>query len=152
MDTLKDVDFILCSYDFEDFRFDITGDELNPDRWNEILGDWCMNQFIVLKAAVTRFNDGKKRRIVYFNSNQGCPEEREGVVTPGGSLHEAACSGGIMGMMTSIARSIIPNGWSVNGISYDKLDDEEWPKIEWGLNLWLSGMGEYSCGETYKII
>jgi hypothetical protein len=53
--------------------------------------------------------------------------------------------------MTSIARSIIPEGWSVNGIAFDRISEVSVPKITWGLNLWLSGMGEYSCGEIYRV-
>lgn len=153
MDTLGDVDFILCAYNFEDFRNVIEGNDMNPGMWAELLRDWGLNQFLILRAAVKRFNDGKKRRIVYFHSTRGYTGEGEGEghLSPGGSVHEAACSGGITGMMTSIARSIIPLGWSVNGIAFDELSETSAPKIKWGLHLWLSGMGEYSCGETFRV-
>ncbi len=149
-----DIDFILCAYDFEAFRSRIEGDEMNPKKWSELLESWCINQFIILKEAAERFNDGKKRRIVYFHSLRGYTGEGEGegnISSSAASLHEAACSGGVTGMMTSIARSIIPKGWSVNGIAYDHITESILPKMTWTLHLWLSGMGEYSCGESFRI-
>lgn len=150
---LGEVDFILCAYDFEGARSKLEEDEMNPETWEKLLRDWVLNQFLLLRASAGRFNDGKKRRIVYFNSTRGYTGEGEGEgdLGSGGTLHEAACSGGITGMMTSIARSIIPKGWSVNGIAFDRISEVSVPKLTWGLNLWLSGMGEYSCGEVYRV-
>lgn len=149
-----DMDFILCTYDLEALRARIQDDDMNPNKWSGLLRDWCINQFIVLKEAAERSNGKKHRRIVYFHSLRGYTGEGEGegeISSPEASLHEAACSGGVTGMMTSIARSLIPKGWSVNGIAYDHISDDMLPKLTWALNLWLSGMGEYSCGETYRI-
>jgi NAD(P)-dependent dehydrogenase (short-subunit alcohol dehydrogenase family) len=151
--SLDDIDSILCSYDFEKLRSGGNGIEDNFDTWDTVMRDWCVNHFLFLRAAVTRLSDGNQRKVVYFVSTRGYTGEGEGdgQLSPEGSIHEAACCGGVTGMMTSIARSAIPKGWAINGIAYDTVTDVSWPKIQWGLNLWLSGIGEYSCGEIFRV-
>lgn len=148
--VLGSIDYLLCHFDLEGLRKTET---LTCENWDRVLCDWGLNYFLLIKLVVTHFKEDKKRHIVYFNSLHGYTGEGEGEgsLVPGGTLIEAACSSGITGMMTAIARSIIPRGYSVNGIALGENPNEKWPKIQWALNLWLSGIGEYSCGEIYRV-
>jgi|LGVF01.2.fsa_nt_gb NAD(P)-dependent dehydrogenase (short-subunit alcohol dehydrogenase family) len=147
---LGGIDCILLNFNLNTIREEKT---MTCENWDDLLRDWCINYFLLIKLVVEHFEDDIKRHIVYFNSTFGYTGEGEGEgsLSDGGTLLEAACSSGITGMMTSIARSIIPKGYSVNGIAVGENPEEKWPKIEWGLNLWLSGMGAYSCGEIYRV-
>ena len=77
--------------------------------------------------------------------------EGEGDLTHDGSIHENACSSGITGMMTSIARDIIPQGVSVNGIALGPSYENDLERIIWATHLWLSGMAEYSCAQILRL-
>jgi NAD(P)-dependent dehydrogenase (short-subunit alcohol dehydrogenase family) len=153
IESLGNFDYIICNTYFDTIRNQPVGDDETCEQWDELLQDWNMSYFLLLKIIVSRFNDTHKRRIVFFNSARGYTGEGEGEgqLVDGGSLCEAGCASGLTGMMTSIARSIIPKGYSVNGIALGENYKEKWTNIEWALNVWLTGMGEYSCGETYRV-
>ena len=150
---MGDIDYIVCNYYLDELRQEMNTQEESCLKWEEVLQDWGLTYFLLLKTIVSRFEDHKKRRIVFFNSARGYTGEGEGEgqLLLGGSIVEAACASGITGMMTSIARSIIPKGYSVNGIALGEAYKEKWGHIEWAMNLWLAGIGEYSCGETYRV-
>jgi NAD(P)-dependent dehydrogenase (short-subunit alcohol dehydrogenase family) len=150
---MGDIDYIVCNYYLDELREEMKTQEESCMKWEEVLEDWGLNYFLLLKTIVSRFHDDKKRRIVFFNSARGYTGEGEGEgqLISEGSIVEAACASGITGMMTSIARSIIPKGYSVNGIALGEEYKEKWGHIEWAMNLWLTGIGEYSCGETYRV-
>ena len=147
-----DPDYIICNYYLEQLRKQENIQETDA-LWEEVFQDWEFSTFLFLKLLVSKLEEGKKRKIVFFNSARGYTGEGEGegALTGKGSLIEAACSSGVTGMMTSIARSIIPKGYAVNGIALGENYEDKWNHIEWALNLWLSGMGEYSCGEIYRV-
>jgi len=147
-----DPDYIICNYYLEQLR-NLDEVEATSTLWEEVFEDWEFSTFLFLKLLVSKLEEGKKRKIVYFNSARGYTGEGEGegALTGKGSLVEAACSSGVTGMMTSIARSIIPKGYAVNGIALGEDYEKKWSHIEWALNLWLSGIGEYSCGEIYRV-
>ncbi len=95
----------------------------------------------------------KKGKIIFINTTTGYTGEGEGEgrIDLNGSIHENACSSGITGMLTSIAADIIPQGISVNGIALgnDYVNDSE--RLLWAINLWLSGIGDYSCGQILRL-
>ncbi len=149
-DKLGEIDYLLCNFDLERLRKE---EPISCENWDTCLKDWCFNYFLFLKIALESLDQGHKRQIIYFNSAYGYTGEGEGegCLLQGASLFEATCSSAITGMMTAIARSIIPKGYSVNGIALGENIQDKWPRIEWALNLWLSGMGDYSCGEIYRV-
>jgi NAD(P)-dependent dehydrogenase (short-subunit alcohol dehydrogenase family) len=150
---MGDFDYIVCNYYLDDLRKEMLKEDESCMKWESVLKDWGLNYFLLLKTLVTRFEDDKKRKIVYFNSARGYTGEGEGEgqLVSGGSIIEAACASGVTGMMTSIARSIIPKGYGVNGVALGEDYSDKWDHIEWAMNLWLTGIGEYSCGETYRV-
>ena len=97
--------------------------------------------------------ESKGGRVVYFITTTGYTGEGEGEgeVNINGSIHESACSSGITGMMTSIAADIIPQGISVNGIALGAEYQSDPERILWAVNLWLSGLGDYSCGQILRL-
>lgn len=145
------IDYVICNYYIEDIRNKLDNSKLSFEIWDNLLEEWCLNYFLVLKATAPHLEANRKGRIVFFNSTRGYTGEGEGGLSLGGSIYEAGCSSAITGMMTSIARSIIPKGISVNGISVGNSFEEKWDEIQWALGLWLSGLGEYSCGEIYRV-
>ncbi len=153
VDRLGDFDYIVCNYYLDELRDQLIKQDETCEQWEKLLQDWTLNYFLLLKTIASRFDDAHQRRIIFFNSARGYTGEGEGEgqLVEGGSICEAACASGITGMMTSIARSIIPKGYSVNGIALGEEYKEKWDHIEWAMNLWLTGIGEYSCGETYRV-
>ena len=146
IESLENFDFIICNTYFDKLR-------KQPINGDETCEQWNTNYFLLLKTIVSRFNDVQQRRIIFFNSARGYTGEGEGEgqLVEGGSMCEVGCASGLTGMMTSIARSIIPKGYSVNGIALGNDYKQKWDHIEWAMNLWLTGIGEYSCGETYRV-
>ncbi|MCD6436420.1 MAG: SDR family NAD(P)-dependent oxidoreductase [Clostridiales bacterium] len=153
IERLGNFDYIVCNTYFDRLQSQSIDNDETCEQWEELLEDWNTSYFLLLKTIVSRFDDTKERRIIFFNSLRGYTGEGEGEgqLVEGGSMREAACASGLTGMMTSIARSIIPKGYSVNGIALGEDYKQKWDNIEWAINLWLTGMGEYSCGETYRV-
>jgi 3-oxoacyl-[acyl-carrier protein] reductase len=150
---LGDIDYLICSFYFDDAEHRIQPEDLSLETWDYLFQDWIVNYFLVLKAVIPLMIQAESGRIVFFNTTNGYTGEGEGEgeITINGSIHESACSSGITGMMTSIAADIIPQGVSVNGIALGPNYKNNPERIIWTVNLWLSGLGEYSCGQILRL-
>ena len=148
-----DINYLICSYYIDDVKRNIKPEDLSLETWDYLFQDWIVNYFLVLKAVVPLMIQAKSGRVVFFNTTNGYTGEGEGEgdITLNGSIHESACSSGITGMMTSIAADIIPQGVSVNGIALGPNYKNDPKRIIWTVNLWLSGLGEYSCGQILRL-
>ena len=148
-----DINYLICSYYIDDARRKIKPEDLSLETWDYLFQDWIVNYFLVLKAVVPLMIQAEGGRVVFLNTTTGYTGEGEGEgrVTLNGSIHENACSSGITGMMTSIAADIIPQGVSVNGIALGPKYKNDPERIIWAINLWLSGIGEYSCGQILRL-
>lgn len=150
---LGDIAYLICSYYFDDAEHHIKPEDLSLETWDYLFQDWMVNYFLVLKAVVPLMIQVENGRIVFFNTTNGYTGEGEGEgeITLNGSIYESACSSGITGMMTSIAADIIPQGVSVNGIALGPNYKNDPGRIIWTVNLWLSGLGDYSCGQILRL-
>lgn len=150
---LGTIDYLICSFYIEEIRRKIEKDDLSLETWENLFQDWIINYFLILKAVIPLMIKAKEGKVVLINTTTGYTGEGEGEgqIQLNGSIHENACSSGITGMLTSIAADIIPKGVSVNGIALgdDYRNDTE--RILWATNLWLSGIGEYSCGQILRL-
>ena len=110
---LGDIDYLICSYYLEDMRDAIEHRDLSIATWDRMFDEWIRNYFLILKAAVPDMIRNKGGRIVFVNTTTGYTGEGEGEggLAGEGSIHESACSSAVTGMMTSIARDIIPQGY-----------------------------------------
>jgi len=151
--TLGDIDYLICSYYLEDLRAKIDAEDLSPETWDTVFEEWLVSYFLVMKAAVPRMCGETGGKVVFVTSTAGYTGEGEGEgeLTDGGSMHESACSSGITGMMTSIARDSIPRGIAVNGIALGPDYENDRERIVWATHLWLSGMGDYSCAQILRL-
>lgn len=152
-DSLGGLDYLICSYYLEEAKTKIDPEQLSVDSWDHLLQEWLLSYFLVMKAAVPRMTENGGGRIVFVNTTAGYTGEGEGEgqLTDNGSIYENACASGITGMMTSIARDIIPQGVSVNGIALGPNYEKDLERIIWGTHLWLSGMAEYSCAQILRL-
>ena len=150
---LSGIDYLICSYYLENMRAKTATEDLSLDTWDLLFQDWVRNTFLLLKAVVPLMIQKNGGRIVFVNSTAGYTGEGEGEgeLTGDGSIHENACSSGITGMMTSIARDIIPQGVSVNGIALGPNFENDLERIIWATHLWLSGTAEYSCAQILRL-
>ena len=150
---LGGLDYLVCSYYLKEERRGINPDDLAVDTWDKWLKQWVLNYFLVMKAVVPYMIRRKAGRTVFVNTTTGYTGEGEGEgqLTGDCSVHECACSSAITGMMTSIARDIIPKGISVNGISLGANYEDDMEGIVWAANLWLSGACEYACAQTLRL-
>lgn len=148
-----EINYLICTYYIEKMRDEIKPEDLSLDTWNWLFQDWLVNYFLILKAIIPLMIEGKGGKVVFFNTTTGYTGEGEGEgqITLNGSIHESACSSGITGMMTSIAADIIPQGVSVNGIALGPEYKTDTERIIWAINLWLSGLGDYSCGQILRL-
>ena len=148
-----DINYLICTYYIEEARDEIKKEDLSLETWNNLFQDWIVNYFLVLKAVIPLMIEVKGGKVVFFNTTTGYTGEGEGEgqITLNGSIHECVCSSGITGMMTSIARDIIPQGVSVNGIALGPEYENDTNQIIWAVNFWLSGIGEYSCGQILRL-
>jgi 3-oxoacyl-[acyl-carrier protein] reductase len=150
---LGGIDYLICSYYLEDMREAINNNDLSLAVWDRIFDEWIRSYFLILKAAVPVMICSKGGRIVFMNTTTGYTGEGEGEgeLAGEGSIHENACSSAVTGMMTSIARDIIPHGISVNGIALGPAYEHDEGRILWAAHFWLSGMGEYSCAQILRL-
>ncbi len=148
-----DINYLICSYYINDARCEIKPEDLSLETWDNLFQDWIVNYFLVLKAVVPLMIQAGGGRVVFLNTTTGYTGEGEGEgqITLNGSIHENACSSGITGLMTSIAADIIPQGVSVNGIALGPKYESDPERITWAVDLWLSGIGEYSCGQILRL-
>lgn len=153
VNDLGSVDYLICAFYLEEERKKIDPDGLGVDTWDELLEEWVLNYFLVTKAIVPYMIQRKTGRIVFVNTTTGYTGEGEGEgeLTGGGSVYECACSSAITGMMTSIARDIIPKGISVNGIALGPDYENDMERVIWATDLWLSGICEYACAQILRL-
>jgi NAD(P)-dependent dehydrogenase (short-subunit alcohol dehydrogenase family) len=151
--SLGNINYLICCYYFEDLKQNIKTQDLSLETWDFLFKEWIVNYFLVVKAVVPLMIKENKGRIVFFITTTGYTGEGEGEgeITLSGSIHESACSSGITGMMTSIAADVIPRGVSLNGIALGPNYKKDIDEIIWAINLWLSGLGEYSCGQILRL-
>lgn len=140
-------DYLILNYYFKKLRAEKK--EFSAVGWDQLLEEWILNNFLIFKNIYPFLEKEKKSKVIYFNSGRGYTGDNCTVV--GGDIIEAGLAGGLTGMMTSIAREIIPEGVSVNSIALPDNYKKKWDKIKWVLTLWMSGIAEYSCAETIKI-
>jgi len=148
-----EINYLICAFYFQETRNKINPDDLSLETWDVLFQDWIVNYFLVLKSVVPLMLKSEGGKVVFFNTTTGYTGEGEGEgeIILNGSIHESACSSGITGMLTSIAADIIPQGISVNGIALGKEDINDSERIIWAINLWLSGLGDYSCGQIIRL-
>ncbi|MBE9580711.1 MAG: SDR family oxidoreductase [Proteobacteria bacterium] len=153
VNDLGSVDYLICAFYLEEERKKRDPDDLDVDTWDELLKEWVLNYFLVTKTVVPYMIQRKAGRIVFVNTTTGYTGEGEGEgeLTGGGSVYECACSSGITGMMTSIARDIIPKGISVNGIALGPNYEDNMERVIWATDLWLSGICEYACAQILRL-
>jgi len=153
VDEWGSIDYLVCAYYLEDEAESRALDDLSLDSWDELLQGWVMNYFLVTRATFPHMIRGEKGRVVFVNTSTGYTGEGEGEgeITMGGSIHESACSSAVTGMMTSIARDIIPRGVSVNGIALGPNYENDMDRVIWATDFWLSGMCEYACGQILRL-
>jgi len=149
---LGSIDYLICAYYLEEVK-SREPDDLSIDRWDELLEEWVLNYFLVARAVVPHMIPREMGRVIFVNTTTGYTGEGEGegALTGGGSIHECACSSAITGMMTSIARDIIPKGISVNGISLGPDYENDMERAIWATDFWLSGLCEYACGQVLRL-
>ncbi len=147
------IHYLICSFYINKIRGKISQEDLSLQTWDNLFQDWIINYFLILKAVVPLMINAKEGKVIFINTTTGYTGEGEGEgqLTIDGSIHESACSSGITGMLTSIAADVIPQGISVNGIALGNNYKNDSERILWAVNLWLSGIGEYSCGQILRL-
>ena len=150
---LGGIDYLVCTYYFEEERKRTSKDDFCIDTWDRWLDRWVLNYFLVMKAVVPHMAQRGTGRVIFVNTTTGYTGEGEGEgeLTGDGSIYECASSSAITGMMTSIARDVIPKGISVNGISLGPNYKDDMERITWAVRLWLSGTCEYACAQILRL-
>lgn len=153
VNDLGSVDYLICAFYLEKKREKQDSDDLCVGTWDEWLKEWVLNYFLMLKAVVPYMIQREAGRIIFVNTTTGYTGEGEGEgeLTGGSSVYECACSSAITGMMTSIARDIIPKGISVNGIALGPDYENDMERVIWATDLWLSGICEYACAQILRL-
>ncbi len=153
VDTLGSIDYLILTFYLDAFRKKFDPESLSLDKWDDALKDWVLNYFLTSHAVVPHIIQQSSGKLVFLNTTYGYTGEGEGEgeLTQGGSLYESACSSAITGMMTSIARDIIPKGISVNGVALGPNYETDLERTIWAIELWLSGVCEYACGQIIRL-
>ncbi len=151
--SLGGIDCLICTYYFEEERKRIDENDMCVDAWDRWLNHWVLSYFLAMKAIVPYMMQRKAGKVIFVNTTTGYTGEGEGEggLTGNGSIYECASSSAITGMMTSIARDVIPTGISVNGISLGPGYRDDMESIIWAVRLWLSGMCEYACAQILRL-
>ena len=150
---LGGIDFLILSYYFED-KLNFSLDNPDLKKWDAIRKNWIDSYFLCAKNTIPYFIDKKFGKIVFLNTLAGYTGEGEGegeLITENSSIYESAASSGITGIMTSMARQIIPLGVSVNGIAIGPNYTNDLTRINEATDLWLSGIYEYACGQVLRL-
>jgi NAD(P)-dependent dehydrogenase (short-subunit alcohol dehydrogenase family) len=150
---LGGIDFLILSYYFED-RLTFSLDAPDLRKWEILRTNWVDSYFLCAKNTIPHLLKNKGGRIVFLNTLAGYTGEGEGegeLVTEGASIYECAASSAVTGIMTSMARQIIPSGISVNGIAIGPNYPVDLARIDKALDLWLSGVCEYACSQIIRL-
>ncbi len=157
MEYLGDLDFLICAYYFdEDISYENDEfhiDKLSMEKWDNNLEKWVGSYFLMIKSVLPHMLNKNKGKIIFTNLTSGYTGEGEGEGQLSGtsSLYFSACSSAITGMMTSIAREIIPLGVKVNGVAFNpelKRDDN---RILNAFIFLLSDISYYTCGQIIRL-
>jgi 3-oxoacyl-[acyl-carrier protein] reductase len=150
---LGSVDYLILAFYLEEERKKVDPDGLSLDIWDKFFKEWVLNYFLAMKAVVPHMIRKAAGRVVFVNTTTGYTGEGEGEgeLTEGGSVYECACSSAITGIMTSMARDIIPKGISVNGVSLGPNYEDDMERTIWAVELWLSGRCEYACAQLLRL-
>ena len=114
-------------------------------------GRWDLDFTGSTRAVVPYMIERGVGRVLFILTTAGYTGECLGEPSSAGSVHECACASGITGMMTSMAREVIPRGISVNGIAIDPDRGIDPDRLIWAANLWLSGMCDYACAQILSL-
>jgi len=153
VDALGSIDFLVLTFYIETFREKFVEENFSLNNWDNALRDWVFNYFLTAREVVPLIVKSSGGRLVFINTTNGYTGEGEGEgeLTGGGTIYESACSSAITGMMTSIARDIIPKGVSVNGVALGPNYKKDLERTIWAIELWLSGVCEYACGQNIRL-
>ncbi len=148
----KKIDYLVCSFYFDQYPKALKGENMSLELWDEMMSDWMLGYFHVLRTVAPKMLAEGNGRIVYLVTTTGyLGFSSQGEVSLAGSLQECGLASGIIGMMTSIARDVIPKGVSVNGIALGPNYKADPAALANSVQLWLSGKAEYACGDIIKI-
>lgn len=157
IEYLGDLDFLICAYYFdEDIGYENDNfmiDKLNMEKWDNILEKWAGSYFFLIKSVLPHMLDKNKSKIIFTNLTSGYTGEGEGEgqLTRASSLYFSACSSAITGMMTSIAREIIPLGVKVNGVALNPTLKRADNRILNAFIFLLSDISYYTCGQIIRL-
>lgn len=150
--SLGSIDFLLCSYYFDMFKnTDIK--DLELQNWDRLAQDWIYSYFLCAKAVLPYFIKKKRGKIIFVNTTAAYTGEGEGEgeLTAHLSLYYAGCGSAITGIMTSMARDIIPMGIGVNGLALGSSFQKDEERIMNSLVFLLSDFSNYSCAQTIRL-
>jgi 3-oxoacyl-[acyl-carrier protein] reductase len=152
---LDGIDYLICSYypDHEEDNTELDVDRLSMEKWDEAFGEWVESYFFVTKAVLPYMLKNKFGKIIFMNTLSGYTGEGEGEgqLSYEGSIYECACSSALTGIMTSMARDLIPLGIDVKGIALSSSSEIDTERILNAVVLCLSGLAEYSCGQIIRL-
>lgn len=152
-----DLDFLICAYYFdedisyENDKFHI--DKLSMEKWDDNLLKWVGSYFLMIKSVLPHMLNKNRGKIIFTNLTSGYTGEGEGEGQLSGtsSLYFSACSSAITGMMTSIAREIIPLGVKVNGIALNPTLKRDDNRILNAFIFLFSDISYYTCGQIIRL-
>lgn len=151
---LGDVDYLICSYYFEDDEdgeFDMN--KLSMNKWDAVLENWVDSYFFMMKGTLPYMLRNKRGKIIFVNLTSGYTGEGEGEgqLVGESSMYYSVCSSAITGAMTSIAREIIPLGIKVNGVALCPSCKANDDRILNTVVFLLSDLSYYTCGQIIRL-
>lgn len=150
-EALGGIDVLVCAYDLDRLRRTLDQDEASTERWSWLVNDWLVTTFAVTRAAAPQMIASGNGRVLFVTSTAGYTGDFAGPRAGQASIHECACASGITGMMTSVARELIPKGVAVHGIAVDPDRPLETERLLWAADLWLCGRCDYACGQILRL-
>jgi 3-oxoacyl-[acyl-carrier protein] reductase len=152
---LGSIEYLICSYYFEDDenKDELDVEKLSMDKWDNIFRGWVESYFLMAKAVLPHMLNEKRGKIIFVNTTSGYTGEGEGEgqLTEEGSIYYSTCSSAITGLMTSMARDIIPLGIEVNGIALAPSHGEDEDRILNTVVFLLSDLSYYTCGQIIRL-